>query len=883
MAPAAITNPRTLLPAAAATFLALLAAILLFSPLRSLEERVTALRYAVRGDRVPDSNIVVVYIDDAAIKVVGWPVRRNFHALMVKALTDLKVRAMGIELVLEDQRVEYPEYDDLLAGMMASSRPVALTCYFDSLSGRAATGGTGGEGHPAFHFPAVMDPAVIGFGLHMPLGQFATAAAGIGHVNLSADGSIPVFIGRGRESIPSFGLEVTRLFLGVERAGVQSDGGSVMMRHRADQVAFGTTAGGEVALNYSGPLATYTVYPFLDVLRAYDQLRSGGTARVPVLQLQDKIVLIGVVAEGRGVVFTTPVDPRMPSIGLHAAFLDNALHAGFQTTASPAVSLLFALLVSVLCLMAVLGVPGPWGKVLAGTIVTCAIALSFFFFAVSAVVLPVLPMLLVAGVATLAGILARHRIVRGQVDQLTAEKDAVLSRLHDKEAQLAVLERQFLDDQAAQNRDRTEELLEEIRRHKAEIRSLSERADDMVEATPGTGEDASAVFEGIVYSKNGAMRPAIEFVAKIAGSDAPVLILGESGTGKELIAQAIHKRSTRSGGSFIAVNCGALAENLLESELFGHEKGSFTGAVKDKMGRFELADGGTIFLDEIGEVSDGFQLKLLRVLQEGEFERVGGTKTVHVDVRVLAATNKDLRIQVKAQRFREDLYYRLNVLTVSLPPLRERKEDTPLLVNHFLRREGEALRVSRNVMDALQEYGWPGNVRELESVIRRGSVLAEAEHRVLLTLSDLTVEVAEAVQGKVPLEEQILEMVREFGFSRSSVSQTAAALGGLNRGTVAEYLRGEFLKAFVEHRFDLQQTILVLSLSSDALVNGRVRRRLQEYLGNIADGIDRSQPWEMAREALKPKTKNLPQRYHSWLEQVAEASYRNIWSLPDSA
>jgi transcriptional regulator with GAF, ATPase, and Fis domain len=477
----------------------------------------------------------------------------------------------------------------------------------------------------------------------------------------------------------------------------------------------------------------------------------------------------------------------------------------------------------------------------------------------------------------------RHRITAGAIDALAAEKNAVLAALRDREARLVVLERELLDYQTARPADRTQELLEEIRKNKAEIRSLSLKADDMEEYAGEEGGDESVDFEGMVYRKNGPMRTVVDFIGKIAGSDAPVLILGESGTGKERVARAIHTRSQRAAAPFIAVNCGALSESLLESELFGHEKGAFTGAVKDRMGRFELADGGTIFLDEIGEVSEGFQLKLLRVLQEGEVERVGGTRTLRLNVRVVAATNKDLRDQVKHKKFREDLYYRLNVLSVSLPPLRERQDDIPLLVQHFLSREQGGLRISRNVMEALQQHTWPGNVRELESVVRRGAVMARSENRALIHMKDLPEELAEAVRRTVPVQEQILEMVREFGFSRSSISDTASGLGGLNRGTVAEHLRGEFLKTFAEHQFDLTQAVVHISLSSDPAVNERVRKRYIEYLSNIVDGIDISQPWESARVRLRSKTKNLPQRYHIHLEQVAEAYFRKIWALPPTA
>ena len=220
-------------------------------------------------------------------------------------------------------------------------------------------------------------------------------------------------------------------------------------------------------------------------------------------------------------------------------------------------------------------------------------------------------------------------------------------------------------------------------------------------------------------------------VEKVAASDITVFIAGESGTGKELVARAIHRLSKRANGPFIKVNCGALTETLLESELFGHEKGAFTGAIKQKLGRFELADGGTLFLDEVGDVPPAMQVKLLRALQEHEFERVGGEAPIKVDVRVLSATNKDLEAEVGAGRFRQDLYYRLHVVPVKLPSLRDRREDIPLLAQHFVDKLGPRTNPRvRSVSDAalgrLMAYHWPGNVRELENAIEQALVFAES-------------------------------------------------------------------------------------------------------------------------------------------------------------
>lgn len=248
------------------------------------------------------------------------------------------------------------------------------------------------------------------------------------------------------------------------------------------------------------------------------------------------------------------------------------------------------------------------------------------------------------------------------------------------------------------------------------------------------GQDARQLgspLAGLIGS-GPAMQRVYRLTRRVAGSNASVLLQGETGTGKELIAKAIHQISPRESGPFVRVNCGALSESLLESELFGHVRGAFTGAIDNRTGRFEAAHTGTIFLDEINSTTPKLQVKLLRVLQEREFERVGDTNTIRVDTRVIAATNRELMEEVEAERFREDLYYRLNVVSIELPPLRERREDVPELVGHFLnvyneRNDRYVVHIERRALEALQDYHWPGNVRELQNYIERAVVMAEGD------------------------------------------------------------------------------------------------------------------------------------------------------------
>jgi DNA-binding NtrC family response regulator len=323
------------------------------------------------------------------------------------------------------------------------------------------------------------------------------------------------------------------------------------------------------------------------------------------------------------------------------------------------------------------------------------------------------------------------------------------------------------------------------------------------------------------------MEKVYRLTRQVAQSNASVLLLGETGTGKELIAKAIHRLSPRGSGPFVRVNCGALAENLLESELFGHVRGAFTGAVDNRTGRFEAAHTGTVFLDEINSTTPKLQVKLLRVLQEHEFERVGDTQTIRVDTRVIAASNRDLLEETEAGRFREDLYYRLNVVTIYLPPLRERREDIPALASHFLKLYSQ--QNNRNVVytndkaaiKALQEYDWPGNVRELQNYIERAVVLAPGD--------ELTCDLLpEAVLGQKP---------RRIGRRRGADLPTLAA-ELVETGIAAAGPQGDNLHAAVVNSVEKELIAQVLAACDNVQIKAAERlginrntlhKKLKEY------------------------------------------------------
>jgi len=308
---------------------------------------------------------------------------------------------------------------------------------------------------------------------------------------------------------------------------------------------------------------------------------------------------------------------------------------------------------------------------------------------------------------------------------------------------------------------------------------------------------SESCFEGIV-GKSRALRKVLEQVAIVAPTDSTVLLHGETGTGKELIARAIHNLSSRRERAYVRMNCAAIPSGLLESELFGHERGAFTGALTQRKGRFELADRGTLFLDEIGDISLELQPKLLRAVQEQEFERLGSSKTIQVNVRMIAATHRDLRAMIQDEKFREDLFYRFNVFPIEIPPLRERREDIPLLVGYFVSKLSQRMRkqitsVSRQTMDVLTNYSWRGNVRELANVIERAVIVTRGEELevpavMLLTASESVVAVSSPTSFRQAESSVIIDAMRAAA-GRIAGRGGAAERLGLKRTTLQNKIR----------------------------------------------------------------------------------------------
>jgi transcriptional regulator with GAF, ATPase, and Fis domain len=397
---------------------------------------------------------------------------------------------------------------------------------------------------------------------------------------------------------------------------------------------------------------------------------------------------------------------------------------------------------------------------------------------------------------------ARELMARVEVHLKLAKLRRETAEREERLRMEAELERQRLNASQELLRETTRHY-QELQEREAEIRALKDRLQRENLALRDEVDRAS-MFEEIVGSST-TLQTVLSRVAKVAPTDSTVLIAGETGTGKELIARAVHKRSQRSGRAFVSVNCAALAPGLISSELFGHEKGSFTGAMQRRVGRFELADGGTIFLDEVGDIPPDTQVALLRVLQERQFERVGGAQPIHVDVRVIAATHRDLRTAIADGRFREDLYYRLNVFPIEMPPLRERKDDVFMLVEYFVQRyakkAGKSIRtIEKRTLERLRAYDWPGNIRELQNVIERSVILSSGD---VFAVDDvwLSNESSQVTPGvATPAPEREMRNEREPRTEREIIEAALAASRGRVSGPSGAAATLQIPPSTLEHK-----------------------------------------------------------------------------------
>ncbi len=627
---------------------------------------------------------------------------------------------------------------------------------------------------------------------------------------------------------------------------------------------------GRLRLNHFGSIENLHTISFVDLLQTYE-------TNPDSLNFNDKIVIIAFTASSVAKTKSTPLSNSLPATMIHATVAENLIQSNYLREVSISIHwAIIALLAGLVWLIF------RFKQNVAIIATSIGIILGYWIVAMLAfgtgnTVLPLFyPTLAFIVTNTCAGIM-RNLDRRQQEDSI---KILLNEQIKSKEARLEKAKAKLIEIQAQLREETT--MTEQTRQLAEErqnaILKLEKELRDLKSYTVYTKITPKMQFPEIIHAENSKLVQILELVATVSPDDIPVLIMGETGTGKEMIARAIHDSSKRKNEPFVAINCGALSETLLESELFGHEKGSFTGAHSRRRGRFEIANGGTIFLDEITETTPAFQTRLLRVLQEASFERLGGEQSIRVDVRVIAATNKDLQYEMENNRFRSDLFYRLNGFPITLPPLRERQEDIPLLAVHFLNKHGyqSVSAFSDRAMEILQKYHWPGNVRELENVVRRAAILAQSVKRKIIRENDLPDEILKSklihsiLTEYKPLEDQILDMLRSYGFSHSAISQTAKNLGNRDRGTITEYFRGICFENLVNSDFNIEEAAKAIANTTDEEIIDRVKGKITEYLNNLQDAsidlsIDNSSP-----DKLFSTFKGLPKKYHSYLQHTIE-------------
>jgi transcriptional regulator with GAF, ATPase, and Fis domain len=784
--------------------------LLFFGDIRNgIDKSFNDLAIKVRGEENPDTNIVLIHISNEDLVRIGpWPIKRNYYALLINQLAKLGVKRIGLEIFLSSRFVTQSVYDQLLKNEIEKSGKVVLS----SVAGKIIDSGKD------FFTDSLSYPSPKLLNENFPSG----------HLNFIKEEELIIPL-----IVKSNGIEEKAFAL--QLSGFDAESRSI-------------------EINFISSWKRFINYTFIE----FSELAYKQAAELE--GLKDKIVIIGISDPQIAPTLQTPFDDQLPGMALHAFALDNILNSRFINSDY----YVFSGIVLLLLVLGFVYFKNLTGKrklfqylfFTATVILICfvlfsilqlKIAVSFFILPVIGVLLLEMVTFLIEGKETLKGALSETEVLK--------------SLLNKKEKELLQLQSELEIKGAGST-----ELLNRIKLLKEDIEKLKENKEDSSKAEIESRIEVQN-FQGIIYCTN-VMEKIVELIRKSAPTDATILISGESGTGKELVARAIHELSSRKENNFVAVNCGALSENLLESELFGHVRGAFTGATGDKKGRFETANNGTIFLDEIGETTENFQIKLLRVLQSGEIEKVGSSQTNKVNVRVVAATNKNLELLVKEKMFREDLYYRLNVFKIDLPPLRERKEDIESLTVHFVQNESANVNLSKAVLQALKDYNWKGNVRELQSVIKRAIIFAKSENRNLIQLSDLPGEIVKEI--KYNFEDHVLESLRDKNFSHSAIIETAKELGNVNRTMISENFRGLVFKILYETNFNLKETVSIISDNEDESIKEKVLVKIEKFVSNIEKDIKSSgsNDFEIIRKKLNSKYKNLPAKFHHYLDEI---------------
>ena len=855
-------------------------------PFSRLDNEYTDIQFRLRGQVNIDSSIINLYIDKAIMDSLGRvPLKWVYYTRIIDYLSNLNVKAIGIENIFDKNSPDYPTQAYRLVSAIKSSGRVCVGGYFDKIKSGAILDT---EEQPRnieldTSKSTVKDSTKIFYGadLETPFPWLVRNAAGFGHLNFEGEISIrkvPLALANADTNlkfmkigklIPAFTLELLRIYFHLPKDSIIIGSDKIVIRNGPKTINI-PTENSQMLINYCGGMKKLNMISISNFLNMYYTYVRTYNMPTQLAQFKGKIVLIGLVGKRTSQFASTPFNSKFPYIGIHANILDTILRERFLYESPFWVNILMSIIMAGLIFYIILEKESGLLKaiLLSGSLISGYLIISFIFFNYN-IILSVEPVIF-SLLAFFSVSAYQYNLVLIHFENIEREKHSIESILNKSKQKIIRLEQTL---QGIQNNTENRGPNDLLNNYHNELEKLTTKFMDL---SPFDENDKSIEnnHEGIIYGKNSKMEEVVNFTKKIAPTNATVLLSGESGTGKELIAKAIHNLSERKNKKFIVINCGAVPESLLESELFGHEEGAYTGANKLRKGYFETADNGTIFLDEITETNELFQTKLLRVLQSGEFNRVGGTETIKVDIRIIAASNKKIEDLVKEGKFREDLYYRLNVIKITIPPLRSRKNDIPALTEYFLIKENSGhIKVSKSVMEAFFSYNWPGNVRQLENVIKRSAILVNVEGGSLIKIKNLPNEIISSLKTKSDIEGQILAKLREKGFSHSSITETADELGGLHRSTISEYLRGICFRAYCNQNFDYQKAAITISGTEDVSVTGRVRNKMEEYINNLLKNLEENKTLEQISEKLSYKYKKLPNRYHIFLQQIIEHHY----------
>lgn len=886
------------------------------------EDKTLDLRFGLRPPLPTDSRLILIDCDDTSVATLGpWPWDRAVHALMVEILSSAGVKTIAFDVVFSVPS----SADDLrLMKAMAQAKNVHLPIGVELFPPREALSAESDLAHAQEMLLGVIGHGGLPWTAHrnagdllvtgrlfMPLADLGAAAAGVGHIasNRDPDGVIrrvPLVVRVKDRLLPAFSLRIAMDVLGVKPEQVdivpgryvQMNGVGADPRKRA---RIPIDESGQMLVNYAGKWRETFLphYGFSEVLAL--AATSEGRREIEA-RFKGATVLILATATGFDLK-PVPMENAVPGGLIHANVLNTILTERWLHPPSRVGAILWAVLMGIIGALVVSSRSWKAALVLVAAGVAAYMGLAVGLFQLFGQVIPIVAPLtafVLAVVVVPVHEQATERVRIGLLERQMREAEAALAasraRLesHDREFDAAIDEARRLRETALESSEKVREVETRIQtldmalhnahverdRLVSHVEELEQRLQDLrpVTAAPTVllSRDEEAVrveaeAHGIITG-DGRMIEVFQMIKKVASASSAVLLMGETGTGKELVARALHTLSPRAHGPFVAVNMAAITETLAESELFGHVRGSFTGAYSDKKGRFEQADHGTLFLDEIGELSPDLQSKLLRALETGEVDRVGGTAPRKVDVRIIAATNRNIEEEVRAKRFREDLYYRLNVIRIILPPLRERPSDVERLAQHFLRefagRENKPIvGFSEKAMHTLRCQEWRGNVRDLQNAIERAVVLAEGK---VITDADLGLDVASEAAGRALVLDSdgrdlsgdgaFLDLMREFRFEIDPVARRL----GISRGTVASRLKGICFQAIVAHEGRVADAATELAGMKD----GRIESKVREYYDNLMETARQFPTAEVAVLECRRRFKNLPQRYFPAVEQL---------------